>query len=210
MLQVAESHVQPAVLQQLIAEYEQSQRSMLDRAEAQLNLAGVYLLTGREAEAEPALHRALHQDPTFQPARIMLAQLREQLNSDAEAAMVLLQEGLEEYPQEPSLQHALGLALVRQRQYGQALEALRRAYELAPEHAEYAYVLAVALHGSGQVEAALALLRKQVQAQQANRRARQALVSYLRSAGDHVEADSLLMELAAQNPDDPLLQQRGR
>src|SRR5690606_10640251 len=105
------------------------------------------------------------------------AQLREQMTADAEAALVLLREGIEQYRQEASLQHALGLALVRQRQYGQALGALRLAHELAPEQAEYAYVLAVALYGSGQVEAALALLREQVQAQPANRRVRQALVS---------------------------------
>lgn len=208
LLQVAaESDVEPQVLQQLIAEYEQSQRSMLERAESQLNLAGIYLLTGRQSEVEPALQKALRQDPTFHPARIMLAQLREQAANDPELALTLLREGIEAYPQDPSLQHALGLTLVRQRHYAQALEALRRAHELAPEQSEYAYVLAVALHGNGQVEAALTLLRSQLQGQPNNRRARQALISYLRSAGNQVEADSLLMELAAQNPDDPLLRQ---
>ena len=201
----AESSVEPPVLQQLISEYEQSQRTMLERAESQLNLAGIYQLTGRQADVEPALQQALRQDPTFHPARIMLAQWREQAAGNPEAALSLLRDSIEQYPQEPSLQHAYGLALVRQRQYEQALQALKRAHELAPEQAEYGYVLAVALHGSGQAEAALDLLRSQVQAQPTNRRARQALISYLRSAGNQVEADSLLAELAAQNPGDPLL-----
>lgn len=201
----AESNVEPSVLRQLISEYEQSQRTMLERAESQLNLAGIYQLTGRQADVEPALQQALRQDPTFHPARIMLAQWREQSAGNPEAALNLLRDSIEQYPQEPSLRHAYGLALVRQRQYEQALQALRRAHELAPEQAEYGYVLAVALHGSGQVEAALDLLREQVQTQPTNRRARQALISYLRSAGNQVEADSLLAELAAQNPGDPLL-----
>ena len=205
----AESNVDPQVLQQLIAEYEQSQNSMLERAETQLNLAGIYQLTGREAEVEPALRKALRQDPTFHPARIMLAQWQEQFAGDPESALRLLSKSIEQYPQEPSLQHAYGLALVRQRQYQQALQALQAAHELAPEQAEYGYVLAVALHGSGQAQAALDLLRNQLQAQPSDRRTRQALISYLRSAGNQVEADSLLTELAAQNPGDPLLRQFG-
>ncbi|WP_193072738.1 tetratricopeptide repeat protein [Pseudomonas sp. FME51] len=205
----ADANVQPQVLRQLIAEYEQSQNSMLERAESQLNLAGIYQLTGREAEVEPALRKALQQDPTFHPARIMLAQLREQAASDPEAALSLLREGIEQYPQDPSLQHALGLALVRQRQYTEALTALRQAHELAPEQPDYAYVLAVALHGNGQVQTALELLRSQLEAHPTDRRTRQALISYLRSADGQVEADSLLVELAAQNPDDPLLRQLG-
>jgi len=52
-------------------------------------------------------------------------------------------------------------------------------------------------------------MRSQAQQQPAKRRIRQALISYLRCAGDQVEADSPLAELAAQNPDDPLLQQKG-
>lgn len=206
LLQLAAgANVEPPVLRQLISEYEQSQRTMLERAESQLNLAGIYQVTGRQADVEPALQQALRQDPTFHPARIMLAQWREQSAGNPEAALKLLRDSIEQYPQEPSLQHAYGLALVRQRQYESALQALKRAHELAPEQAEYGYVLAVALHGSGQIDAALDLLRKQVQAQPTDRRARQALISYLRAAGNQVEADSLLAELAAQNPGDPLL-----
>ena len=205
----ADANAQPQMLRELIGEYEQSQNSMQERAEAQLNMAGVYQLTGREARVEPALSKALQQDPTFHPARIMLAQLHEQAGNDPEAALSLLRKSIEQYPLEPSLQHALGLALVRQRQYAEALTALRQAHELAPEQSEYAYVLAVALHGVGQKQAALQLLRKQLQAQPTDRRTRLALISYLRTADGQVEADSLLAELAAQNPDDPLLQQMG-
>lgn len=205
----AEANVDPQVLQQLITQYEQSQNSMQERAESQLNLAGIYQLTGRQAKVEPALRKALQLDPVFHPARIMLAQLQEQAANDPGAGLKLLREGIEHYPQEASLQHALGLALVRQRQYVEALAALRQAHELAPEQTDYAYVLAVALHGNGQVEAALELLRNQLQAHPADRRVRQALISYLRAADNQVEADSLLAELAAQNPGDPLLQQLG-
>ena len=194
----------PQALRQLIAEYEQVQHSMLDRAESHQNLAGVYQLTGRQAEVEPALRRALRQDPQFHPARILLAHWHEQAG-DGEQALRLLRDAIAEHPEEASLHHALGLTQVRQGLHPLALQAFRQAHALAPEHAEYGYVLAVALHSAGQRQAALELLRELLRQHPANRSLRQALIGYLSAAGEHAEAASLLRELAALNPQDPLL-----
>ncbi len=195
---------------ELIAEYEEVQGTMLDRAEAHLNLAGVYQLTGREALVEPSLRRALRQDSTFYPALILLAQWREQAAGDPEGASRLLLEALETEPAEASLWHALSLMRVRQGQREEALRALRRAHELAPEHPDYGYALAAALHDSGGAGAALELLLDLSRRHPANRALRLAAIAHLQSAGRQAEADAAWSELAAQNPQDPLLLQRSQ
>ncbi|HLU61732.1 MAG TPA: multiheme c-type cytochrome [Gammaproteobacteria bacterium] len=194
----------------LLEEYERAQNSMLDRAESHYNLAGLYQLTGWQAEVEPALLRALQRDPAFQPARIMLAQWREQVMNDAEGALTLLQEGIARYPQDASLQQAYGLMLVRRGQGEDALQAFRRAHELAPGQPDYAYLHAVALHGSGAQDEAIAMLRETLEKHPANRQLRVALISYLHAAGRQEEIRPLLAVLAEQNPGDPLLQQGRR
>src|SRR5690606_25576145 len=189
----------------MIVEYEQAQHSLLERAEAHYNLAGVYVLTGRDADVEPALREALRRDDAFHPATIMLAQWQEQVRGDPAAAQRTLREALARHPSEASLHHARGLMLVRQGLHAQALPACRRASELAPQDGAYAYVLAAALHGRGETQQALDVLREQLRRQPANRAVRSALISYLRAAGELGEAQTLLAELAAQNPGDPLL-----
>jgi len=195
----------PRARQQLTAEYEQVQNQMLDRAESNYDLAGVYQATGRQALVEPALRRALRQDPAFHPASILLAQWREQAAGDADGALRLLQDAIARYPAEGSLWHALGLTYVRQGKRDRALQALRRAHELAPEEPDFGYVLAVALHDGGQTQAAVDLLRDVVRQHPAHRAARQVLIGYLRAAGERAEVESLLAALARQNPGDPLL-----
>jgi predicted CXXCH cytochrome family protein len=190
----------PAVL----ADYEQAQRAQLDRAEALTNLAALYQVTQRADQVESSLHLALQRNPNFHPARLMLAQWLE-AQGQAGQGIALLHESTANYPEEASLYHALGLALVRSGQRQEALAALRQAYELAPENRDYAYVLAVALHDAGQVEAALTLLRAQLVLAPANRTLRMALISYLRESGAIQQANALFAELASLNPEDPLL-----
>jgi Flp pilus assembly protein TadD len=47
------------------------------------------------------------------------------------------------------IRHSLGLALVRQHNYADALPELRQASEFAPYNARYAYVYAIALNSIG-------------------------------------------------------------
>jgi Flp pilus assembly protein TadD len=70
--------------------------------------------------------------------------------------VALLRTALKSAPASAELHHALGLALVRQKDSDAALEHLGRAAGLAPEVRRYAYVLAVARRSYGQPEAALA------------------------------------------------------
>lgn len=186
----------------LQAEYERVQNNLLERAEAHFNLAMLYQLSGREDQVEAALREALERDPAFFPALIMQAQWQEQYFRLPQVGLAILQKALTAYPQEASLQHALGLALVRQGKLVEALLAFTQAQQLAPDNSDYAYVLSIALHDSGEPEKARELLRKQLEADPANRQLRLALVSYL-GGQDPQEARMLMEQLREQNPDDP-------
>ena len=61
----------------------------------------------------------------------------------------LLRKALVIEPKNADVRHSLGLLLVRQHSYTEALDQLRQASELAPDNARYAYVYAVALNSTG-------------------------------------------------------------
>jgi Flp pilus assembly protein TadD len=61
-------------------------------------------------------------------------------------------------PDNADVRYVLGLYLARERDYPEALDLLRRAHELMPNNARYAYVYAVALNSGGATADALALL----------------------------------------------------
>ncbi|MDJ0911134.1 MAG: tetratricopeptide repeat protein [Woeseiaceae bacterium] len=69
-----------------------------------------------------------------------------------------LQDAIRLDPNFAAARHSYGLALVRERRYGEALAELQRAHEIEPGNARYVYVYAVALHSDGQVDEAVALL----------------------------------------------------
>ena len=158
----------------------------------------------RPDQVEANLRLALQRNAHFHPARLLLAQWLEG-QGKRDGALQFLLDSSAAYPQEASLQHALGLTRVRAGQRDTALEALRMAQQQAPDNASYAYVLAVALHDAGQPEAAQTILQQQLTRDPANREVRMALASYLHAAGKGQEAARLLSELQLINPFDPLL-----
>jgi Flp pilus assembly protein TadD len=62
-------------------------------------------------------------------------------------------------PDDGDVYHALGLLLVRQKRYQEAIAALGRAAQLRPDRWRYSYVLAVALQETGQANSALETLK---------------------------------------------------
>jgi predicted CXXCH cytochrome family protein len=124
-------------------EYVAGERFNADRPENRTNLGGFYAERGRYMEAEAEFRAALALDPAFVPAWVNLADLMRlrQREPDAEA---LLRQGLERSPEDATLHHALGLSLVRQKKNAEALRELKRATELAPANARFAYVYGVA------------------------------------------------------------------
>lgn len=154
-----------------------------DRPEAQAAL-GIFLAErGDAAGARRALREALRIEPTFEAGYVNLADLERALGSGDES-MQILESGLAVLPASAALHHARGLARVRLGRSVEALADLAKAVELDPRSARFAYVLAVALHGQGDVEGAVARLEAAALAHPADRAIREALVGYLEAAGE--------------------------
>jgi Flp pilus assembly protein TadD len=109
-------------------------------------------------------------------------------------------------PDNADVRYALGLYLVRKRDYPGALDLLRRAHELMPDNARYAYVYAVALNSSGAGKDALALLEDAHQQHPADRNILMALVSFAGDQGDFAAALRHARELLTLDPGNAQLQ----
>ena len=153
------SSQQASLLEQVLAEYRQSQQVNADRPEAHLNLGVLHQQLGELEEAERAYQRALSMVPSSVPVRINLADLYREQNRDQEGE-TLLRQALVISPDDGDVYHSLGLLLVRQKRYQEAVEALGRAARLRPDRWRYSYVLAIALHETGQVTSALETLKR--------------------------------------------------
>jgi predicted CXXCH cytochrome family protein len=187
-----------------IAEYEAVQKSLAERAEANLNLAMLYQASGRSDEVEALLRTALKRDPDFYPALVTLVQWLE-ANGRNQEAQTLLEQSLKAHPDAALLQHTQGLSLVRAGKSAQAMPALRKAALLEPQNAQYGYVLAVALHDSGKVDEACQELERLLKVQPANRNARLSLIQYYLDNGQEPKAQVLLQGWKKMNRGDPAL-----
>lgn len=187
-----------------ISEYEQVQSSLLERAEANLNLAMLYQASGRGGKVEAQLRSALVRDPDFFPALVTLAQWLE-ANGRSEEARRLIAEQLAQHPDAALLQHTQGLMLIRAGDMANAMPHLRNAERLDPANAQYAFVLAVALHDSGKVEQACQQLEDLLKRQPYNRNARLSLIQYYLENGQEPKAQAVMQSWKALNPGDPAL-----
>ena len=124
-------------------EYVAAERFNADRPENRTNLGGFLAERGDYPAAEAEYRAALRLDVRFTPAWANLADLMRARGREADAESTL-RAGLAEAPADATLHHALGLALVRQRRTDEALRELKRATELEPGNARFAYVYRVA------------------------------------------------------------------
>ena len=206
------SPAQRSALDAAVAEYVASQEINADRPEGELNLGLIYMRLGRADLAEQHYRQALKLESSFAPAYVNLADLyrAQQRDEDGER---LLREAVRAAPEDPSVAHALGLALVRQHKVDESLGWLKRAAERAPGHARYAYVYGVALHSSGQTRKAMDVLVAAQKRHPYDRDLLYALATINRDVGNLPAAKRYATQLAAVAPDDPavsnLLQQLG-
>lgn len=132
-----------------------------DHPGGRMRLGAFYASLNRFDDAEREYKGAIRLSPAFLPAYINLADLHRQQGRDADGRHVLdeaLTRATVEAETAP-VHHALGLLLVRQKDYDGALEHLRRAAELGPDDPANAYVYAVALTSLGRPADALLVLR---------------------------------------------------
>ena len=141
------------------AEYEASQRLNADRPEGRANLAGFLLRRGKPADAEAEYLAGLKLEPSATPLAVNLADLYRAQGKEAESERVLRQ-AIALSPNSAAAHHALGLSLVRQKRYDEAISELGRATELAPEESRFAYVYVVALNSLDREQDARAALDK--------------------------------------------------
>ncbi|MGA9122024.1 MAG: multiheme c-type cytochrome [Pseudolabrys sp.] len=183
------------------AEFVAVQRLNADRPENRSILANFYARRGLTGEAEAEFKAALQLSPQYTPAAINLADLYRATARESEG-LALLRTAVTASPQDAGLHHALGLALVRQKQNDEALDELRRATELAPNQVQYAYVYGVGLHSAGRVEDSIAVLKDNVGKHPADRDSLLALVAFNRDAGNLASALEYAQRLAQLAPDD--------
>jgi tetratricopeptide (TPR) repeat protein len=147
------------VLKSVLTEYKSIQRFNMDRPESLSNLANLALQESDHADAERLYKQAIELAPYYVPAYINLADLY-RVQEDETRALELLMEALARNEKSGPLYHALGLAQIRSGVRTQGLSSLRKAYELAPDTARYAYVYAVGLHSEGHAVKSLATLKE--------------------------------------------------
>jgi len=172
-----------------------------DRLEAHLNLGLLETRLRHPSEAETQYRTALRLDQNFPPALVNLADLDRMRGLDQEG-VELLRKAMSIDPNNADIRHSLGLALVRQHNYADALPELRQASEFAPDNARYAYVYAIALNSIGAGASAMELLENTHKRHPTDRDTLLALVSISRDTGDFATALSHARELVALYPAD--------
>ncbi len=173
-----------------------------DRPETHLNLGLVKMRRKQLNEAEAEYRTALRLDQKFVPAMANLADLDRERGMDKEGAE-LLRHAIAIEPNNAAIKHSLGLLLVRERNYTEALSLFREAAALAPDNARYAYVYAVALNSSGSTVEAKALLIRTHNQHPTDRDVLMTLIAIERDNGDYTAALTHAQELAALEPRNP-------
>jgi tetratricopeptide (TPR) repeat protein len=189
-----------------IAEYVAAQELNADRPEAHLNLALLFVRQKQYELAKSELDNALSLDPAFAPAAVNLADLDRELGREDEGERILI-DAIRRSPGDASLEHALGLLLVRERREPEALAHLAAAARLDPANARFAYVYAVALNGAGQTDKAIEVLEDDVRRHPYDRDSLGALGQLYSNTGNRRRALAFANRLAQADPDNPQARQ---
>jgi predicted CXXCH cytochrome family protein len=190
--------------EQAAAEFIAAQRLNADRPEGRAMLATFDAKRGLLADAEAEYKAALALNPQYTPAATNLADLYRRLNRDHDSEQVL-RAAIATSAQDASLHHALGLALVRQKRYDEALGELRKAVEGDPGQPRFAFVYAVALHSVGRAGEALTVLKDGLVHHPDDQDMLMATVRFSRDAGDFATALEYAEHLARITAPDPNL-----
>jgi tetratricopeptide (TPR) repeat protein len=194
-----------AAFDKALAEYVSGQLFNAERPESHANLGSLYLERGQRDAARAAYEKAIAIDPTFTPAAIALAELTRRSGDEA-GAQAILQKAQVANPKSGEVAHALGLSYIRQKRLPDALGKLREAAGLEPNDPRFAYVYAIALHDTGQPEAAIDVLKGALARQPYDRNSLSALASYEVEAKDFSAALAHVETLAKLEPDNAEIQ----
>jgi tetratricopeptide (TPR) repeat protein len=177
-----------------IKEFEAAQLENAEQASSWMNLGNLHAALGDVEQAQADYQAAIRLEPAFVPAYVNFADLKSSAGENP-VAVTLLQTALEAAPDNPVLQHALGLALTREKRYDEAIRALGRAVKGDPVNARYAYVYGVALHDTGKPQQGVAVLQDALNKNPGDRDLLTALAAYAQAAGDMAAAADYKMRL---------------
>ena len=116
--------------------------------------------------------------------------------------MQVLKDSIAVAPNNGAAHHALGLALVRRKNYPEALDHLAKASALAPDEARFAYVHGVALKSMGKPEQSRTVLQGALQRHPWDAGLLNAMLSDALASGDVGAAAPLAKRLSSLRPDD--------
>jgi len=153
------SAVQRDGLDAAIAEYRKVLTRDDDRAEGLTALAGLQMAEGDPEAAHASFEKALHQDDASLITLLNYADFHRAAGNDAEGERLLIR-AASLYPESADVHLALGLLRVRQKRTAEAIPELARAAQISPDNSNYAYVYAVGLYSTGDVDAAFSVLAR--------------------------------------------------
>ena len=192
-------------LRKVFDDYVAAQRSNADRVEHRVNLGNFFARQGDTKAAIEAYERAVVLDRRFVPAYVNMADLYRAAGRDADAGEAL-RAGIEAVPTAGVLRHAEGLWLARAGRTDEAVTALAKAWELAPQDSSIGYVYAVALDSTGDRTGAIAVWESVLGLDPNHRDTLYALVAALEADGQTARALLHAWHLARLAPKDSDLQ----
>jgi tetratricopeptide (TPR) repeat protein len=200
--------IQPAqarALKELFDEYLKTLSMDADMPEVQIQLGIFYSARQSWQAAEEAYLRALKLNPQALAAALNLADLYRQLAREDEARDLLLL-AIEIAPGQSAPLHALGLLETRAGNTELALRYLADAARLEQAGTRHRYVYAIALHDSGQIDAAIEALKTLLRVAPQNTELLFALVGYCKEEGRMEEAKRYADRLRKLSPNNPNVQ----
>ncbi len=165
------------------------------------NLAEVLMLKGETEEAERLLRAALEQRPTELQTLDRFARLLGPQRRVAEVAAVL-QRALAAAPDDARLHGGVGDLYIRLARFDDAIAALERATQLAPQFAHAWYTLGLAHRARGALDLAEQVWRRALAAAPTYLPARMALVGVSLARSDYAGAVALVKEGIEANPNE--------
>lgn len=145
-------------LKSAVNEYRDTLTYNADRPESLVQLGTLEASLDQGERATLAFEQALRLDPNYIPAYVNYADFLRAVGKEGDAE-AKLRKAIALAPRNAEARHALGLSLVRQKKYKEAITELEQAAKLRPESAQYAFVLGVALHDTGSPERAIEVLQ---------------------------------------------------
>ncbi|MEH6648489.1 MAG: multiheme c-type cytochrome [Motiliproteus sp.] len=188
------------VRNQALDEFIQAQLFNAERPESHLNLGNLYRDQGKIKTAEQSYRQAIALNRRFSPAWANLADLYRAKGLEQQS-IELLQQGLAEVPEDPTLLVAQGFSLIRQQRQSQALQAFAKAVEYAPDNSRYHYIYGIALSSTPQQQSrAIKQFEKARELFPANSDALTALLDAALRGQDYPKAHRYATELQQLTP----------